>query len=214
MHQTTTVVVAGPPNAGKGTWLSVLKEMKGETIRIVSVSALLREEIAAGTENGMKAQEFMSAGKLCPDGIINDMILDILKKAEGTVILDGYPRTEVQARAMLEAGITPAFAVEVKLPDEVLIERAADRIICTKCSESYTVVDPFKQAKVEGICDICGGELKRRPDDDPKKVKGRLKDYSEKTFPIFHVMEEAGIQIHYINREEKDAKQRFFDLFN
>ena len=211
--KTTTVVVAGPPNAGKGTWLSLLKVREGKKIRIVSVSALLREEIAAGTENGMKAQAFMNEGKLCPDELINDMILDVLNKAEGTVVLDGYPRTKVQADAMLAAGIIPVFAVEVKRPDEVLIERAADRIICSKCSESYTVVDPFKQPQVAGVCDLCGGELKRRPDDDPVKVKGRLDDYREKTFPIFQVMEDAGIPVYYINREESNAKKRFFELF-
>ena len=210
----TIGVVAGPANAGKGTLLGILSKMKGDEVRIVSVSALLREQIAAGTELGMTAKEFMDAGLLCPDDIINKMLLDVLEKASGTVILDGYPRTEVQARAMLDAGIIPAFAVEVKLPDEVLIERAADRIICTKCSESYTVVDTFKQAKVEGICDLCGGELKRRPDDAPEKVKLRLDDYREKTFPIFQVMEDAGIPVHYINREEKDAKQRFLALFD
>ena len=210
----TIGVVAGPANAGKGTLLGILSKMKGDEVRIVSVSALLREQIAAGTELGMTAKEFMDAGLLCPDDIINKMLLDVLEKASGTVILDGYPRTEVQARAMLDAGIIPAFAVEVKLPDEVLIERAADRISCTKCSESYTVVDTFKQAKVEGICDLCGGELKRRPDDAPEKVKLRLDDYREKTFPIFQVMEDAGIPVHYINREEKDAKQRFLALFD
>ena len=210
----TIGVVAGPANAGKGTLLGILSKMKGDEVRIVSVSALLREQIAAGTELGMTAKEFMDAGLLCPDDIINKMLLDVLEKASGTVILDGYPRTEVQARAMLDAGIIPAFAVEVMLPDEVLIERAADRISCTKCSESYTVVDTFKQAKVEGICDLCGGELKRRPDDAPEKVKLRLDDYREKTFPIFQVMEDAGIPVHYINREEKDAKQRFLALFD
>lgn len=214
MFAKTIGVVAGPANAGKGTLLGVLSKMKGDDVRIVSVSALLREQIAAGTELGMTAKEFMDSGLLCPDDIINKMLLDVLEKASGTVILDGYPRTEVQARAMLDAGIIPAFAVEVKLPDEVLIERAADRIICTKCSESYTVVDPFKQAKVEGICDLCGGELKRRPDDAPEKVKLRLDDYREKTFPIFQVMEDAGIPVHYINREEKDSKQRFLALFD
>ena len=214
MFAKTIGVVAGPANAGKGTLLGVLSKMKGDEVRIVSVSALLREQIAAGTELGMTAKEFMDSGLLCPDDIINKMLLDVLEKASGTVILDGYPRTEVQARAMLDAGIIPAFAVEVKLPDEVLIERAADRIICTKCSESYTVVDTFKQAKVEGICDLCGGELKRRPDDAPEKVKLRLDDYREKTFPIFQVMEDAGIPVHYINREEKDSKQRFLALFD
>ena len=206
-----TIVVAGPPNAGKGTWLSDLKKMKGENLRIVAVSALLRQEIEAGTELGLKAKEYMDAGKLCPDGVINRMILNLLENTTGTVILDGYPRTKVQAEAMLAAGIVPVMAVEVKLPDEVLVERASDRIICSKCSESYTIVDPFKQPKVAGVCDVCGGELKKRPDDAPEKVRGRLSDYREKTFPIFQVMENAGIEVIYIDRMEEGAKARFFD---
>ena len=213
MYAKTIGVVAGPANAGKGTYLSLLSKQKGDEVRIVSVSALLREQIAAGTELGMTAKEFMDNGLLCPDDIINQMLLEVLEKASGTIVLDGYPRTKVQAKAMLDAGIIPAFAVEIKLPDEVLIERAADRIICTNCSESYTVVDTFKQAKVKGICDRCGGELRRRPDDAPEKVQLRLEEYREKTFPIFQVMEDAGIPVHYINREEKGAEQRFFDLF-
>lgn len=205
-----TIVVAGPPNAGKGTWLSVLKEMKGDGLRIVSTSALLREEIAAGTELGMEAKKYMDDGKFVPDNVIINMILEVLSKAEGIVVLDGFPRTKVQAEAMLEAGIVPVKAVEVMLPDEVLIERASDRIICTQCSESYTIKDPFKQPKEEGICDLCGGELKRRADDEPEKVIGRLEDYRAKTFPIFKVLEDAGVEVAYIDRTKSDAKASFF----
>lgn len=207
-----TIVVAGPPNAGKGTWLSVLKEMKGDGLRIVSTSALLREEIAAGTELGLEAKTYMDAGKFVPDNVIINMIIEVLNKAEGIVVLDGFPRTKVQAEAMLEAGIVPVKAVEVMLPDEVLIERASDRIICTKCSESYTIKDPFKQPKEEGICDLCGGELKRRADDEPEKVIGRLEDYRTKTFPIFKVLENAGVEVTYIDRTQPDAKARFFEF--
>lgn len=209
-----TIVVAGPPNAGKGTWLSDLKKMKGDELRIIAVSALLRQEIEAGTELGLKAKEYMDAGQLCPDDVINGMILNILENTTGTVILDGYPRTKVQAEAMLAAGIVPIMAIEVKLPDEVLVERASDRIICTKCSESYTIVDSFKQPKVAGVCDLCGGELKQRPDDAPEKVRGRLTDYREKTFPIFQVMEDAGIEVVYIDRTEEGAKDRFFEAMD
>lgn len=209
-----TIVVAGPPNAGKGTWLSDLKKKKGDELRIIAVSALLRQEIEAGTELGLKAKEYMDAGQLCPDDVINGMILNILENTTGTVILDGYPRTKVQAEAMLAAGIVPIMAIEVKLPDEVLVERASDRIICTKCSESYTIVDPFKQPKVAGVCDLCGGELKQRPDDAPEKVRGRLADYREKTFPIFQVMEDAGIEVVYIDRTEEGAKDRFFEAMD
>ena len=205
-----TIVVAGPPNAGKGTWLSVLKEMKGDGLRIVSTSALLREEIAAGTELGMEAKKYMDDGKFVPDNVIINMILEVLSKAEGIVVLDGFPRTKVQAEVMLEAGIVPVKAVEVMLPDEVLIERASDRIICTQCSESYTIKDPFKQPKEEGICDLCGGELKRRADDEPEKVIGRLEDYRAKTFPIFKVLEDAGVEVAYIDRTKSDAKASFF----
>ena len=205
-----TIVVAGPPNAGKGTWLSVLKEMKGDGLRIVSTRALLREEIAAGTELGMEAKKYMDDGKFVPDNVIINMILEVLSKAEGIVVLDGFPRTKVQAEAMLEAGIVPVKAVEVMLPDEVLIERASDRIICTQCSESYTIKDPFKQPKEEGICDLCGGELKRRADDEPEKVIGRLEDYRAKTFPIFKVLEDAGVEVAYIDRTKSDAKASFF----
>lgn len=205
-----TIVVAGPPNAGKGTWLSVLKEMKGDDLRIVSTSALLREEIAAGTELGMEAKKYMDDGKFVPDNVIINMILEVLSKAEGIVVLDGFPRTKVQAEAMLEAGIVPVKAVEVMLPDEVLIERASDRIICTQCSESYTIKDSFKQPKEEGICDLCGGELKRRADDEPEKVIGRLEDYRAKTFPIFKVLEDAGVEVAYIDRTKSDAKASFF----
>lgn len=205
-----TIVVAGPPNAGKGTWLSILKEMKGDGLRIVSTSALLREEIAAGTELGMEAKKYMDDGKFVPDNVIINMILEVLSKAEGIVVLDGFPRTKIQAEAMLEAGIVPVKAVEVMLPDEVLIERASDRIICTQCSESYTIKDPFKQPKEEGICDLCGGELKRRADDEPEKVIGRLEDYRAKTFPIFKVLEDAGVEVAYIDRTKSDAKASFF----
>ena len=208
-------VVAGPPNAGKGTWLSKLtKEMKGEKLRIIAVSGMLRKEIAAGTELGIQAKRFMDAGQLCPDDVINNMILKELEGCKGIVVLDGYPRTKVQAEAMLAAGIVPVKAVEVKLPDEVLIARASDRIICSKCSESYTMEGDFKKPKVAGVCDVCGGALVRRPDDEPEKVKGRLDDYREKTFPIFQVMEEAGIECIYLNGADEEAEKKFFEVMS
>lgn len=206
-----TIVLAGPPNAGKGTLLSELKRKGGkEELNVVSVSAMLRKEIELGHELGLKAKEYMDAGQLVPDEVINGMILERLKEANGIVVLDGYPRTKPQAEAMLEAGIIPVKAMEITLPDDVLIQRAEDRIICSKCSESYTISSPFKQPKKEGVCDICGGELVKRVDDDPVLVKARLEDYRAKTYPIFQVLEEAEIEVIYIDGSEDGAKERFF----
>ena len=211
------VAVAGPPNAGKGTLLSVLQKQEGLDVRIVQVSALLKAETKAGTEIGRIAKECMDAGQLVPDDIINKMILNVLKDtSSGIVILDGYPRTQNQAEAMLKAGISPDFAVEITLPDEVLIERAADRIVCSNynCSESYTKVDPFKRPKHEGICDKCGGNLVQRSDDNPEKFRKRLEDYHCLTVSIFRVMKDKGIPIHTIDRMTVGADQRFLELFD
>lgn len=175
------LILLGAPGAGKGTLAGYLINKMG--IPSVSTGNLLREAIAAGTELGLKAKQFMDAGQLVPDQLVIDMLKDRIAQddcAKG-FILDGFPRTIPQAEALDQiAKIDCALSLEV--PDEVIEGRMTGRRTCIKCGATYHVVN--NPPKAEGICDVCGDALTVRKDDKPETVRARLVTYHDQTEPL------------------------------
>ena len=181
------LILLGPPGAGKGTQARMLQEKMG--LVQLSTGDLLREAVAAGTEAGKAAKAVMEAGGLVSDEIVIAILRDRLAQpdcAKG-VILDGFPRTTVQAEALdsllEESGQKINAAISLEVDDTEMVTRIAGRYTCAKCGEGYH--DLYKQPAVDGTCDKCGGtEMKRRADDNAETVGSRLKAYHAQTAPL------------------------------
>ena len=175
------LILLGAPGAGKGTQGIVISDMY--SIPIISTGDMLRAAIREGTELGMQAKSLIDRGELVPDSVIMAMLGERLEKddCEGGFILDGVPRTINQAEALAE--ITDIDKVlEIMVPDEFIVDRISNRIVCPKCGASYNAVS--RKPKVEGICDRCGNKLESRADDNRDTVMERLAVYHRMTEPL------------------------------
>lgn len=209
--KSNTIVLFGKPGAGKGTRLSEFLEGREEQYETLSVGNLLRKARREETELGKIAQFYMDAGIFVPDKIIIDIVMESIKETTKTIITDGFPRTVGQAEAMLAAGMYPSKVIEVFLDDDIVIERARDRIICNDCSEPYTL-NPYKRPKVAYICDKCGGPLLRRPDDDETTVQKRLEVYRNETYPVLEILKKANVAIYTVDNSQADVSEKFTQL--
>lgn len=191
------VILLGPPGAGKGTQAErIAKEC---VIPHISTGEMLREAVAKGTELGKLAREYMTKGDLVPDevviGIVNERIGE--HDAEMGFLLDGFPRTVAQADALTEAlGKSDSaidLVINIDVPDEEVVRRISGRRICRSCSRPYHV--EFNPPKVEGVCDVCGGELYQRSDDSAEAVLNRLAVYHSQTTPLIDYYRERNILV-------------------
>lgn len=176
------LILLGPPGAGKGTQAEILNKKLG--IPTISTGNILRAAVKNGTPVGLKAKEYMDAGKLVPDEVIIGVISERLAEADcqNGFILDGVPRTIPQAEALEKAGISFDAVVSIEISDEEIVERMAGRRVCTVCGAPYHVKN--MPPKVEGVCDACGGKLEARADDKPEVVRDRLQVYHKETAPL------------------------------
>lgn len=173
------IILLGAPGAGKGTQAELL--VKKLSIPAISTGNMLREAIANGTDLGKKAKEYMDGGNLVPDELILGIVADRVAApdcADG-FILDGVPRTLAQAEALEVKGVKIDHVVSIEVPDEVIEERMTGRRVCSKCGAPYHI--KANPSNVEGVCDVCGGQLVTRKDDAPETVRKRLQVYHATT---------------------------------
>jgi adenylate kinase len=189
------LVLLGPVGAGKGTQARGIVARYG--IPHIASGDLLRAHRDLNDELGRAARAYMDRGALVPDDLVITMIVERLRQPDAShgVLLDGFPRTVPQAKALdreLEAeGRELRLALYLVVPFEVLVERAAGRWTCRTCGATYNYrVNPPRRA---GICDICGGELYQREDDRPEVVSERIKVYLKETEPVIEYYRERGI---------------------
>jgi len=175
------LIIFGPPGSGKGTYASRL----GSRLKIASVSTgdLFREAIKQGTDLGRRVADFLNRGELVPDEITIGVLRDRISRSDCKrgFILDGYPRTLEQARALDEVARIDAIILLI-VPEWIIVERLSNRRVCRSCGAIYNL--KYLKPKREGVCDKCGGELYQREDDTPKVIKERLKVYERQTQPL------------------------------
>ena len=176
------LIILAAPGAGKGTQAEALS--KHFEIPTISTGAILRKNIADGTEIGEIAAKYINDGKFIPD----DVMIDIVKKrlsekdCEKGFILDGFPRNLNQAEALEAADIEIDAVLTIEVEDEEIIERLSGRLECKVCGSSYHKI--YKKPQIDGVCDSCGGALSTRADDKPEIIKDRLETYYEQTEPL------------------------------
>lgn len=189
------LVLLGPPGVGKGTQASAIVEKYN--IPHISTGDIFRANIKEGTELGKEAKGYMDKGLLVPDQLVVSIVKDRLSKpdCENGFLLDGFPRTENQAEVLeselLKMGIKLNKVVNIEADRDVLIQRAVGRRICKECGTSYHV--SFNPPKVAGICDLDGGTLYQREDDNEETVATRIEVYLNQTQPLIHFYEERGL---------------------
>jgi len=189
------VILLGAPGAGKGTQAARLAQARG--LAHVSTGDLLRENVKRGTPLGSKAKGFMDKGEYVPDALVLDMLAARVSAPDcrDGYVLDGFPRTDVQAQALEQrlGRKDQVVVVNLEVSDQAIVERAAGRLSCTTkdCGRVYHAKNaPPKQA---GKCDNCGSELVQRADDAAPVVRERLRVYREKTAPLVRHYEERGL---------------------
>lgn len=189
------ILLMGPPGAGKGTQAEALAEKLG--VPHIATGDIFRSQIAAGTPLGKKAKEYTDSGRLVPDEVTIGMVRERLKEpdCQKGFILDGFPRTVAQAKALDEilaqAGQKLDAAIDIRVPDQKIIERLTGRRVCRQCGATYHLV--FNPPQRPGVCDACGGELYQRSDDNEATVKNRLEVYQRQTAPLIDYYQAKGL---------------------
>ena len=189
------IVLLGAPGSGKGTVGKIIAD--DLKLAHISTGDLFRENLKNETELGKEAKKYMDKGELVPDEVTIKMLKERLNGAdvENGAVLDGFPRTGVQAvsldNMLKEMNAKVDMALNIDVPFDEIVERIANRRSCRGCSEIYNVV--FNPPKVEGICDKCGGELYQREDQKPEVVENRLQVYSKTAEELINHYKNANI---------------------
>jgi adenylate kinase len=183
-------IIFGAPGAGKGTYSSRLQAKLD--VEVISTGDIFRELMKEDSQMGKKVKGYVEKGSLVPDNVV----LEVLKKRLSEIptgkgfILDGYPRTLEQAKA-LEKLTKIDVVLVLNVPDEIIIERLSTRRICRSCGTVYNV--RFLKPKVEGKCDKCSGELYQRSDDTPQVIMNRLQVYQNQTKPLLEFFKQQKV---------------------
>lgn len=212
----TDIVLFGPPGAGKGTQGALLAERLG--LLRLSTGDVLRDAVRRGSPLGREAQRYMDAGELVPDDVILGIVRDYLagEAAETGVVFDGFPRTIPQAERLdailAELGRPLRAVLVLDVDDDVLIRRLSGRRTCSKCGRLYNMY--FDPPAHEGRCDVCGGELVARADDDPDTVRRRLDVYAEQTAPLLEYYERSATPVRHVDgdRQIEDVQRDLVEL--
>lgn len=189
------LILIGPPGVGKGTQAALLQEKTGA--KPLATGDIFRHEIKTETDLGRLAKTYMDRGELVPDEVTIQMMRkylaadDVRRKG---FILDGFPRTVEQARALEqileEAGMPIHLAVAIEVSADLVVDRLGGRMICSRCGEIYH--RKTKMPRSAGVCDSCGGELTVRKDDQPETIIERLRVFKENTAPVVEYYAKQG----------------------
>jgi len=187
------LVFLGPPGAGKGTQAARMAQVFG--LEHASTGNIFRRAVAQDSELGRQVRSYLDAGKLVPDKLTSRVVKELILDRSERYILDGYPRTVPQARAldrMLEdRGQRLDAALYFQLDEEAAIARLAGRLVCERCGENYHRL--FMPPRQAGLCDQCGGPLVSRSDSSRQVVLERLAEYANKTRPLVSYYEQRGL---------------------
>jgi adenylate kinase len=194
------LILLGAPGAGKGTQAEAICERLD--IPAVSTGNILREALKNETEMGLKAKAFIDSGALVPDDVIIAIIKErlALDDCAHGFILDGVPRTVVQAEALEKMGIDIDKVVDIEVADETIVKRLSGRRVCSACGASYHTT--YKPSAKPDECDRCGGRLIVRKDDEPSTITERLKIYHEQTEPLVGFYQQRGKLVVVEGQEE------------
>lgn len=208
--QPTYLILFGPPGAGKGTQAKLLEKKLG--LPHVASGDLFREHLKNDTDLGQKARGYMERGELVPDDVTIAMVLERLSQPDcrDGAVLDGFPRTIEQAKALdsaLEAeGKSVRRVLDLQVSRGALMERLTGRWICRDCQANYHTL--FNPPRVPGRCDVCGGELYQRTDDQPETVARRLEVYFAQTRPLVDYYRERGVLVEVDGEGDIDVVHR------
>ena len=196
--KTKKLLIIGPPGAGKGTQAANIVEKYG--VCHISTGDMFRSAIKNGTEMGKLAQSYMEKGELVPDSVTVGIVKERLSQSdcsEKGFLLDGFPRNLDQAHSLdvilNELGYALDGVIDVSVENQILINRIIGRRICKKCGATFHV--EFNKPQVEGVCDVCGGELYTRKDDTLETAENRLSVYSSQTQPLLDFYAERGLLV-------------------
>ena len=197
------ILIMGPAGAGKGTMSDRI--IQDFDIPHISTGDMLRENVRNNTELGLQAKSYMDAGKLVPDELIIAMVEDCIQKPDANkgYLLDGFPRTLVQAETFekisnsIEKAIDIVIALDVEF--DTLARRITGRRICPYCKEIYHI--DSKPTKVDGICDKCGTQVIQRSDDTIEQLKVRMDEYENSTKPVIDYYSAKGL-VYHINASQ------------
>jgi len=195
-------IIFGAPGSGKGTYASRLQSKLG--VDVIAMGDIFREIMKEDSHIGKKVKSYVEKGLLVPD----DAVIEVLKQRLAKIphgrgfILDGYPRTVEQAKA-LEKIAKIDVIILLLVPDWIIIKRLSTRRICKNCGEVYNI--RFLKPKVDMICDKCGGPLYQRSDDNPQVIKKRIEVYQEQTRPILQLFKERTVPFAVANCDALDT---------
>jgi adenylate kinase len=188
------VVLLGPPGAGKGTQAAKIVEKYG--IPHISTGDILREAVKQKTELGQTAQSFMSKGELVPDSVVIGIVADRFRNPDcaNGFLLDGFPRTVAQAKALDEVleekSMDLEAVISLEVDEDEVVRRLSSRRVCSKCGGIYSTSGGAVAPKQ---CDSCGGEVITRTDDQPDAIRRRLQVYKAQTEPLVDYYSKSGI---------------------
>lgn len=189
------IILMGPPGAGKGT--NAKRIASFYKIPHISTGDMFREAIKNKTSLGELANSYMSKGLLVPDEVTIGLVKERLSRddCKDGYLLDGFPRTMVQAEALTELsneiGRPITNVLNIVVPESILIDRICGRRVCKVCGAPYHVRN--MKPKVESVCDLCGGELVQRKDDNEETLKSRLSEYHKQTEPLIAYYTKLGV---------------------
>ncbi|MBR2294201.1 MAG: adenylate kinase [Clostridiales bacterium] len=207
------LIILGAPGSGKGTSATVLREKY--SLAHISTGDIFRANIKNNTPLGVEAKSYIDKGALVPDSLTVSMVEDRLSQddCKNGYILDGFPRTIAQAEALDEmlakTGTKIDAVLSIIVDDDIIKERVTSRRVCEACGASFNT--KHKPTKVEGVCDLCGGKVVQRADDNEETVAARLETYYKNTRPLIDFYEKKGLIIEGDNGKDSDICIRMIE---